>query len=173
LGASALNEVNASPGAAIPIDMLIARHNLPQRLKNEFRPGFCLDVYNGGAENNGILLGSCANVSGQVWTATVDKTRNTWFRLTTAFRGPDMCLDVISGGSRDNQTELRRCGNVPSQLWRSVSAGGQVKLINLSRGPGMCLDVVNDDGYPDNNYAKMASCGGYSGQFWAPENWTP
>jgi hypothetical protein len=41
------------------------------RLTTKFRgPGMCLDIFNGGPNNNQPHLVSCANLSGQLWRLT-------------------------------------------------------------------------------------------------------
>jgi hypothetical protein len=44
------------------------------RLTTKFRgPGMCLDIFNGGPNNNQPHLANCANLSGQLWTLTKNR----------------------------------------------------------------------------------------------------
>ena len=85
------------------------------RLMTLFRgPGICLDIFNGGANDNQPHLTACSNLSGQFWNIRPD---GNFIRLTTNFRGPGMCLDVFNGGPNDHQPHLAPCSNVSGQFW--------------------------------------------------------
>ena len=75
----------------------------------------CLDVMNGGPNNNMVHLAPCGNYSGQFWR--LNEEREGVYRLTTEFRGPGMCLDVVNGGPDNNDARLAPCGNYSGQFW--------------------------------------------------------
>ncbi len=74
----------------------------------------CLDIFNGGPNNNEPHLARCGNFTGQFWKLKEDGGA---IRLTTTFRGPRMCLDIFNGGPNNNQPHLAPCGNFTGQLW--------------------------------------------------------
>src|SRR4029077_13529820 len=87
------------------------------RLSTLFRgSGMCLDVFNGGPNNNQPHLADCADLSGQFWNILLTKDANV-VRLTTAFRGPRMCLDIFNGGPNNNQPHLADCADLAGQFW--------------------------------------------------------
>jgi Ricin-type beta-trefoil lectin domain len=83
------------------------------KLRSLFRP-MCLDIVNGGPDDNKAHLAQCALVSGQEWVATRE---GGMFRMTTLFRGPSMCLDIVNGGPDNDQAHLTPCGNFTGQKW--------------------------------------------------------
>ena len=76
----------------------------------------CLDIFNGGPNNNQPHLAHCADLTGQLWLPSLPDTAGA-VRLTTRFRGSDMCLDIFNGGSNNNQPHLARCADLSGQLW--------------------------------------------------------
>ena len=82
----------------------------------------CLDIFNGGPNNNQPHLVNCANFSGQFWNIMVTESGDA-VRLTTIFRGPSMCLDIFNGGPNNNQPHLAECGNFTGQLWVLTKQG--------------------------------------------------
>ena len=84
----------------------------------------CLDVFDGGPNNNQPHLAECANVSGEMWNF---REEGNSVRLTTMFRGPDMCLDIFDGGPNNNQPHLAECANVSGQLWTLTKTNEPVK----------------------------------------------
>jgi hypothetical protein len=83
------------------------------RIRSLFR-SMCLDIVNGGPDDNKAHLATCANVSGQQWVVT---PQDGMFRMTTLFRGPSMCLDIVNGGPDNDQAHLAPCGNFSGQKW--------------------------------------------------------
>ena len=133
------------------------------RLSTQFRGnGNCLDVFNGGANNNMTHLTNCADYSGQYWR--LSDAGNGYYRLSTMFRGVNMCLDIHNGGPRNNQPHLVPCANYSGQFWNIRNEGGWNRLTTQFRGAGMCLDIFN--GGPSNNMPHLTGCANYSGQFW-------
>ena len=87
---------------------------------------------------------------------------NSYYKLSTQFRGTGMPMDVFNGGAYDNQARLDKDQNVGGQYWRFVPAGqGSYNLTTAFRGPGMCLDIN-----PPTNRPELRACGNYTGQFW-------
>jgi hypothetical protein len=76
--------------------------------------GMCLDIFNGGPEDNQPHLAPCSSVAGQFWDI---RAEDGWVRLTTKFRGGDMCLDIFNGGPVNNQPHLAPCANFSGQFW--------------------------------------------------------
>jgi hypothetical protein len=76
----------------------------------------CLDIFNGGPNNNQPHLAQCANLTGQLWLITLTESADA-VRLTTRFRGPGMCLDIFNGGPNNNQPHLAQCADLSGQLW--------------------------------------------------------
>lgn len=134
------------------------------RLTTQFRgDGMCLDVFNGGPQNNMTHLVKCADYSGQYWRFTGPDDSGS-YRLSTMFRGPDMCLDIFNGGKYNNQPNLAKCANLSGQFWNLKDQGGWYRMTTDFRGPDMCLDIFN--GGPQNNQPHLVKCADYSGQFW-------
>lgn len=134
------------------------------RLSTQFRGnGSCLDVFNGGANNNMIHLTNCADYSGQYWR--LSNAGNGYYRLSTMFRGVNMCLDIHNGGTFNNQPHLVPCANYSGQFWNIRNEGGWNRLTTQFRGAGMCLDIFN--GGQSNNMPHLTGCANYSGQFWS------
>ncbi len=95
--------------------------------------------------------------------ASIDQ--QSFYRLTTQFRGSGMCLDVFNGGDKNNMTHLAPCADFSGQYWRLQAAGpGYYRLTTMFRGANMCLDVFN--GGPLNNQPHLTQCANYSGQLW-------
>ena len=58
-------------GAILLWNIMVSEDGDRVRLTTKFRgPGMCLDIFNGGANNNQPHLVSCANFTGQRWTLT-------------------------------------------------------------------------------------------------------
>ena len=97
------------------------------RLSTLFRgPAMCLDIFNGGANNNQPHLVRCGNFTGQFWNIMVSESGDR-VRLTTRFRGPGMCLDISNGGVNDNQPHLVNCGNFTGQFWTLTKTDKRVE----------------------------------------------
>lgn len=136
------------------------------RLSTKFRgDGKCLDVFNGGPNNNMVHLTDCADLSGQYWHLKGPDSTG-YHRLTTMFRGEEMCLDIFNGGKHNNQPHLTKCANFSGQLWKlkGPEAGGWSRLTTQFRGDDMCLDIFN--GGAQNNQPHLTKCANYTGQFW-------
>ena len=86
----------------------------------------CLDIFNGGPNNNQPHLVKCGNYSGQLWNILVTEDGDA-VRLRTLFRGPNMCLDIFNGGPNNNQPYLDQCGNLTGQRWILTRTDEQVK----------------------------------------------
>ncbi len=125
----------------------------------QFRgPHMCMDVFNGGDENNFVNLSRCGNYSGQKWN--LRPAGHGRFRLTTEFRGTGMCLDVVNGGPRSNRLQLARCGNYSGQFWTlSPFGAGRGMVLTNDFTPGRCADIHDDR-------VDVSPCGNYSGQNW-------
>jgi len=96
----------------------------------------------------------------------VDFYPDTYYRLSTEFRGADMCLDVYNGGAKNNLLRLDNCQNVSGQNWViTQERDGYYRLTTQFRGDNMCLDVVS--GGENNNRLQLAPCGNFSGQYWS------
>jgi hypothetical protein len=90
---------------------------------------------------------------------------NTYYRLSTEFRGSGMSLDVFNGGPKNNFVHLVPSQNFTGQLWQFVSnRDGTFKLKTQFNGLGKCLDVVN--GGENDNEPHFTECGEFSGQSW-------
>lgn len=134
------------------------------RLTTQFRGAdMCLDVFNGGPQNNMTHLVKCADFSGQYWRFSGPDAGG-WYRLSTMFRGADMCLDIFNGGQYNNQPHLTKCANYSGQFWNLKGEGEWYRMTTQFRGPDMCLDIFN--GGPQNNQPHLTTCANYSGQFW-------
>jgi Ricin-type beta-trefoil lectin domain len=97
------------------------------RLSTLFRgPGMCLDIFNGGANNNQPHLVNCGNFTGQFWNVMVSEDGDR-VRLTTKFRGPGKCLDIFNGGPNDNQPHLVNCAKLSGQLWTLTKTDKRVE----------------------------------------------
>ena len=89
------------------------------RITAAHRAGDCVDVYNGGDQNNvAHLTNGCQDYSGQFWLVTGS---NGSYRLTTEFRGTNMCLQAFRVPG--SNTQLRACSDDPGQLWTLTPAG--------------------------------------------------
>jgi hypothetical protein len=86
----------------------------------------CLDIFNGGANNNQPHLVKCGNFSGQLWNIMLTEDTDL-VRLTTRFRGSGMCLDIFNGGLNDNQPHLVNCANLSGQLWTLTKTDKRVE----------------------------------------------
>jgi len=93
----------------------------------------CLDINNGGANDNEPYLTPCGDLTGQHWKISGD---NHMYRLTTEFRGPDMCLDIFNGGDNNNQPQLRPCSNVTGQAWTLTRTDTAVEGFVAEEKPG-------------------------------------
>lgn len=78
----------------------------------------CLDVYNGGDQDNFGRVWGCDDYTGQHWQATGS---NGAYRLTTEFRGASMCLEAFRFAR--SGVQLRTCADRPGQLWTLTPAG--------------------------------------------------
>jgi hypothetical protein len=145
-----LSSATAAPGDYRP--------GVSYRFTTQFRgPDMCMDVFNGGGENNLINLSPCGNYSGQKWN--LRPAGHGRYRLTTDFRGDGMCLDVVNGGRRSNRLQLAPCGSYSGQFWTlSPASDGAVRLTN-DFTPGRCADIHD-------NRVDMSACRNYSGQLW-------
>lgn len=124
-----------------------------------------LDVINGGPTNNYITVAPEADVSGQLWTQTIDGDS---LRFKTQYLGADMCLDVANGGEMDKFLLMAPCGNYSGQLWyfRDAASGGGYWLEAMNRftGDTMCMSIVN--GGEHDRMVQMQECGNFTGQMW-------
>jgi hypothetical protein len=113
-----------------------------------------------------FLLALCIMHFTDVGSALADIPEpNTYYRLSTEFRGSDMSLDVFNGGPKNNFVNLVPTQNFTGQFWRFASNGdGTFKITTQFRGPDKCLDVVN--GGANDNEPHLTECGNYSGQYW-------
>jgi hypothetical protein len=90
---------------------------------------------------------------------------NTYYRLSTEFRGTDSVLDVFNGGPQNNLTHLAPFQNVSGQFWRfTPNADGTYRMTTEFRGPGQCLDIFN--GGANNDEPHLTACGNFTGQEW-------
>jgi Ricin-type beta-trefoil lectin domain len=102
-------------------------------------------------------------IAGPTFSDTPDP--DTYYRLSTKFRGSDMSLDVFNGGPKNNFVHLVRTRKNSGQFWKFVSNGdGTFKLTTQFTGPSKCLDVVN--GGENDNEPHLTECGNFSGQRW-------
>ena len=131
------------------------------KVSNQVRgTGMNLDVVNGGARNNEILLSPDGNFSGQLWHIAQAPGQN-YYTLKTQFGGENMCLDINLPSMRPH---LNTCGNYTGQHWHIVSshAGPDFRaLYNDTQGNGTCLDINRDD-----NAVEMRPCNRSAGQAW-------
>ncbi len=100
---------------------------------------------------------------GSAFAATPDS--NTYYRLSTEFRGGEMALDVFNGGPSDGFLHLVPKASFTGQYWRFTPNGdGTFKMTTQFRGPDTCLDVTN--GGSNNNEPYLKDCGNFTGQRW-------
>jgi hypothetical protein len=115
---------------------------------------------------SGMLLLAALSCALAPAARAADFFADTYYRLSTEFRGADMCLDVYNGGQKNNLLRLDNCQNVSGQSWViTQERDGYYRLTTQFRGDNMCLDVVN--GGENNNRLQLAPCGNFSGQLWS------
>jgi hypothetical protein len=113
----------------------------------------------------GALL-ACAMQAMSVEPALADMPdSNTYYRLSTEFRGTNLSLDVFNGGDKNNLTHLAPTGSFTGQLWHFTPQGdGTYRLTTKFRGEKACLDIFN--GGPNDNQPHLTDCGNFTGQKW-------
>ena len=87
------------------------------RLTTQFRgKSKCLDVVNGGPNDNHLILADCGNYSGQYWHLLPSGIVSGTFRLNSTFRA-ERCADIFNGGPDNNDTNYAPCVNASGQYW--------------------------------------------------------
>lgn len=111
-------------------------------------------------------LFACAMQATYVGSAFADMPdSNTYYRLSTQFRGTNLTLDVFNGGDKSKLTHLAPVQNATGQLWHFIPQGdGTYRLTTKFRGENQCLDIFN--GGANNNQPHLKTCGSFSGQKW-------
>ncbi|MBC7909816.1 MAG: RICIN domain-containing protein [Pyrinomonadaceae bacterium] len=94
-----------------------------------------------------------------------DFDSQTYYRLTTVWRGDGMSLDIVNDGQNNDQLQLSKTGKYTGQYWKITPAGnGYYRLSTEWRGEGMSLDVINDG--QNNDRLILAVTTDASGQYW-------
>ena len=87
----------------------------------------CLDVFNGGPNDNQPHLADCDDLSGQAWRIVLAGDGEL-IHLTTEFHGLGMCLDIFNERPTDNQPYLAECNDVVSgQFWTLTKTDKRVE----------------------------------------------